>query len=84
MAKNKIRISSKNLTYEQRKAIEYLLDQRMPIISIAYILKRSKNTLYFEVNKNGGARKYNAQKAQEKAEFTNDPKENDINEINDI
>lgn len=56
------------LTFEERKEIENGILAGVDLKKIGQKLGRSPNTVYLEVNKNGGKHSYTAQKAQENFE----------------
>lgn len=58
----------KFLTPEDRKEIESGLENNVSIRDIAKKLKRNVSTIYSEISRHGGYRKYNAEEAIKKAE----------------
>ena len=65
--KNKKGNKKTHITYEQRVAIETLLKENYTYEKIANNIKGGKSTISEEVGRNGGKKKYNAQKAQRRA-----------------
>lgn len=56
----------KRFTLEEREIIEELIKSGKSITGISVFLKRSKNGLSSELNKNGGRVNYNAKNAHER------------------
>lgn len=78
------------ITFEERQAIEKYLKLGFSASSIARQLERSKNSIVWEVRRNGGREKYNAKLAQkdcdkrneirkEKVSYTNSKRSSEFN-----
>ena len=59
----------KKLDFMEQKIIQDLLDHGTQIKDIAKTLNRSTTTIYNEINKGGGLRLYNAERAQESSDM---------------
>lgn len=59
------------LTFEERQAIERNLKLGYSASSISRRIGRSKNSIVWEVRRNGGMKNYNAEKAQLQSDIRN-------------
>lgn len=72
------------LTFEERLEIEKLLKQNIPKIQISRNIKRNSATIYSEIKNNGGPLHYEAVKAQENADLSNERRSQSLKKWNAI